>query len=383
MLGSDGPRSILLVFLNEAELRPAGGLAGAFSLLRVEDGALRVDTQASAADFEYRSPPPAEIPASTTELWGESTMGFIQNVSYAGQAEVSGELVSAWWSERYGEAPDTVLFVDTGVVRGLLGAIGAVDVPGYGSIDADNAVDALLIDPYFAFETDPEQNAYFAAATNAVFLALLTRDPDPRALLDTLAQSVREGRISAWSAHDAEQSVLAESLLGGPTARLSDAGDGAFGVWFGDATGAKLDTFLGVSLGAATSVCRTDGLPETVVEVTLTSEVPADVLEFPLRYLGEGLSGVPLGWIATDVAVAAPPGSFYGAVELDGSDAVVKQVEDAGFPTSLAHVQLAPGEQATLRFHFVGAEAGEFEPTLVHTPLAWDPDVLETTLDCR
>ena len=72
MLGADGPRTYLLVSLNSAELRSAGGIVGAFAVLHAEDGA--VDADRPALDHRpegHRRPRSCRSP--TRSCWSTRT----------------------------------------------------------------------------------------------------------------------------------------------------------------------------------------------------------------------------------------------------------------------------------------------------------------------
>ena len=57
VLGKDGPRSILVMLQNGAELRTGGGLTGAFAELRADHGAVTIVDQASSNDFPRLTAP--------------------------------------------------------------------------------------------------------------------------------------------------------------------------------------------------------------------------------------------------------------------------------------------------------------------------------------
>ena len=63
VLGRDGPRSILVMLQNGAELRTGGGLTGAFAEMRADHGKVEIVDQASSSDFPALDAPITPIPA--------------------------------------------------------------------------------------------------------------------------------------------------------------------------------------------------------------------------------------------------------------------------------------------------------------------------------
>lgn len=383
MLGHTEPRSLLVVFQNSAELRSSGGLAGAFVEFSANDGALALVDQASSADFSVRQTPIVPLPEATVALYGNQVGLSPNNLTMTPDFTLSSEIASQWWNERTGRLPDTVVTIDPQTVASLLALTGPIEVDGH-MLTVGNAAEQLLVAPYIRFEENEPQDAFFQSVVATVFASLTAAPLDPIGLSEALKAPIADGRISVWSAHDDEQTRLASGPLAGPVVRQQEAGDDAYAVYFNDATGAKLDTFIEASLDVQSGACRSDGRRETQVSVTLTSTVPADAASaLPGRMTGNGFYGVPVGSVATYVAVSAPEGSFFGGVRSDGALVASTDVTQAGFPTSQAGITLAPGETSTLQFSFISAGDGSGKPTLLHTPLYRAPTVTSAEQECQ
>lgn len=379
MLGADGPRSILVMLQNNAELRTGGGITGSFIELRAVDGRLSLIRQADSADFPVRKKPIVDLPASVVELYGDVAGRFVQNTSMTPDFALTSEMASAWWTDQFGVTPDAVVSVDPLVLRALLTVTGPVETAS-GPLEADNVVQRLLIDPYRLL-TPEEQTAVFQDATTAVFDAL-TRGVDSVALIRGLASPISEGRVSVWSAHPEEQGILSVGTLAGALVRQNETANG-FAVYLNDATGGKMGPYLDVDLAIGETVCREDGRPDSLVSVTLTSTAPATAAtSLPLSVTGGGEWGTPAGDISTSVAVAAPTGWFVGAVAVDGEAVGAASATDSDHPVAATTVDLHPGDSATLTFRFTAGEAGDVTPELLHTPLLTNPTVSAIEPDC-
>ncbi|BDV30675.1 DUF4012 domain-containing protein [Microbacterium terricola] len=374
LLGADGERTILVLLQNNAELRSGGGVTGSFVLLKAVDGRVEIVDQADSSNFPRTRSPIAEVPAAAVALFGDDVGRYVQNVSMVSDYAVTARLASAWWATRTGTAPDAVLSLDPLVVRALLKATGPVDLADGTPMTEDNVVHRLLVEPYLTMD-GRAQTAFQRTATRALFEQLLARGVEPLVWGRALAASVADGRVALWSADPADEDELAGTALGGPLARHRLAGDDAFAVYLNDATGAKMDSYLKVALSAGAATCREDGRSDAMITVTLTSTAPADAAGLPEIMNGGGRYGVEAGVIATDIAVAAPPGSFFGGVRTEGEPALSADVDDDGVPTSLVRVEVSPGETKATTFRFTTAEPGSIEPTLLHTPLISTPEV--------
>jgi hypothetical protein len=231
-----------------------------------------------------------------------------------------------------------------------------------------NAVKLLLSDVYQRYEQPAQQDAFFASAASAVFTRLSAGNVDGKKLLAALAGAGDSRRILLWSAHERDQKVLGTTTLSGvlPASNLSTAG---IGVYFNDATGSKMDYYLGSTVAAGSAVCRADGKPSTVVNVTLTNRAPADAGTSLPRYVtGGGTYGVTPGNIRTRVAVYGPADGFLAATQSDGGNYPTVAGIDGGRPVSLFTVELAPGESKTVSVQFLNAGQTSPKLTVVTTP---------------
>jgi len=373
-LGGTGERSILLVIQNPAELRTAGGISGSFVELRADGGRLTLVRQADSSEFPRLSAPIVDLPSTTTALYGDGVGRYVQNASMTPDFAVTGELASAWWATLTGHQPDMVVAVDPYVLQSLLSVTGPVALPSGAALDAGNVLDTLLVQPYLSLSSD-EQTALFSTAVQAVFERVADGSLDALALLRAVEQPAADGRISVWSAHPDEQELIQRSPVGGPAARQDAAGPGAFAVYFNDATGGKMAAYLDVAIDTATVDCRSDGLAEVAVTVTMGSAAPADAGSLPVSVTGGGLFGVGAGDIGTNVTVSAPKGSYVGAVIVKGEPYPAATAVDDGRAASTARVNLSPSEVNVLEFRFLVPRSDADALAVVHTPLMNAADV--------
>ena len=258
--------------------------------------------------------------------------------------------------------------VDPVVLSGLLKATGPVTLPSGDRLTSSNAVKLLLSDVYRRYAEPAQQDAFFASAATAVFDRMSAGGVDGKKLLSAFAAAGQSRRVLIWSAHGSDQKVLAGTTLAGalPRSNLSSAG---IGVYFNDATGSKMDYYLGSSVAAGSAVCRADGKPSTVVSVTLTNRAPADAGASLPRYVtGGGTYGVTPGNIRTRVAVYGPSGGLLAATQSDGADYATVAGVDTSRPVSLFTVELAPGQSKTVSVQFLNVSQTAANLGVVTTP---------------
>lgn len=354
VLGADGPRNYLLLFQNPAELRATGGIPGALALIHTENGKISLVQQASSADFPHYASPVLPLPVETRGLYGDNVGEYIQDVTLTPDFPRSAALASEMWKRQFGLEPDGVLSVDPVTLGYLLKATGPITLPTGDVLTSGNAVQLLLSEVYARYTNPAQQDEFFAGAAASVFTAVSGGKADPVALITALARAGSEHRVLIWSAHKEDQSVLSGTTLAGGLP-ISTATEQRFGVYLNDGTGAKMDTYLHVTVGVAQVTCRKDRRPDYGVEVTLTNTAPADAATSLVPYVtGGGSFGVTPGNIKTVLSVYGVRGMQNLGVMRDGKVVTAHPSSNAGYPVTALSVELAPGESTTLHFGWLG-----------------------------
>lgn len=376
LLGADGPRNYLLLFQNNAELRASGGIPGAMALVHVDDGAMALTAQATASDFRStrdtgaNSAPALAVSAETESLYGNLPGLFMQDVTMTPDFAESASLAKQMWEQRWGTTVDGVIALDPVALSYLLEATGPVALADGSQLTSGNVVRALLLDAYQSNSGWADPDAYFAGVANSVFAAMTSSAIQPQLLIDGLSKAASEHRLLVWSADAAEQKRIATTSLAGIQAAQLQSGEQAYGVYFNDATGGKMGSYLGVAIDVGAVEERADGRADVTVRVTLTNTAPADAnTALPASITGNGNFGVAAGKIATNVLVYAPKGAFDGGVTRDGQPATYLGVDAGGQQVNTFQVKLNPGESSVSEFHFIAAQPGQNTPTVLHTPL--------------
>lgn len=383
MLGADGDRTYLLLFMNNAELRAGGGIPGALSTVSVSNGAIELTEQSTAGDLGYFDPVPVAATDEEASIFALPVDRYMQNVTATPDFTRSALMAQGMWAERTGQQVDGVIGIDVGALQLLLGATGPVELVGDDVLTAENAAQLLLSDVYARFENPAEQDAFFALAAQRVFETVTNLDADPAQLVDALAAGVREQRIALWSADQAEQQRLAELDLTGGLPESTDERS-VFGLYVNDSTGAKMSYYLDYSIAVAQNVCRQDGRPTTATTIRLRSVAPEDAAtSLPQYVTGGGVFGVEPGVVRNNVHLVMPAGENVFDVTVGGSSVAFGLAELDGLVVVSRSIDLAPGELIEYTVLSNGPVAGDRMVDIEHTPSVREvPIAVGQPLDC-
>lgn len=383
MLGRDGPRNYLVLFQNNAELRSTGGIPGAMALISTDNGTMSLAQQASSRDFPKFDSPVLDLPIETRAIYGDNTAQYIQDVTFTPNFPLSAQIARQMWSQRFGTEVDGVISLDPVALSYLLEATGPISLPTGDQLTSDNAVQLLLQDVYSRYESSADQDLFFASAAAAVFDRIASGDVSLKKLVSSLSHASEERRVLMWSSHAEDQAVVATTTLAG-SLPVSDSKNQAFGVYFNDATAAKMDPYLQIDIESSHASCRNDGIPNYAVRVTMTNVAPADAeASLPGYVTGGGVSGAPIGSIRTNVSVYGAPGTFNLGALRDGLPTDYHPASDDGYTLSKLQVELAPGQTAVLDFQFLGDAPGLKQMLVEHTPLVYSIETKDVEFSCE
>lgn len=142
LLGAKDPKTYLVLFQNDKELRATGGFWTAYSLFRLEGGKI-VSIQAGDIyflDIDNRVPfyPPAP---SFIQKYLKITDWYIRDTNISPDYRRSVETFNEFWSRVPGvPKTDGVIAIDTYFVQGLLSLVGDIKIPNYETFTSENVV---------------------------------------------------------------------------------------------------------------------------------------------------------------------------------------------------------------------------------------------------
>ncbi|RZS68065.1 uncharacterized protein DUF4012 [Agromyces ramosus] len=350
LLGVDGPKNVVLAFLNNAEANPLGGTAAAQTLLHVENGSVTIQRQVSSADFVSElGPVPVGIDGSTMELYQPTTILNMNSATSPPDFPLAAKLISAHWERTFQVKPDVIVSLDPIGLSRMLQVTGPVTMPNGEVLDSGNVVSKLLNEAYFRYpEGGAESDAYFASAASAIFDRIMSLDYDVFAMAPALVDIANNGSLMLWSADEGTQALFAGTRLQGT---LPTGNDGAtvLGVFFRDITISKIDYYLHSEAIVTTNTCTPDA-PTYTVEVRLRFDTP-DGVELP-PYMFSRMFPT----FRTEVFLYGPFGGTTTGVEvLDGTDVSPgPSVVDLGRPAVKFTASQLDDEVTAMRATFSG-----------------------------
>ena len=203
-----GPRRILVLAGNNAEMLSGGGLVGSVAVAEVQDGAVRLGPFAQSSDLVLVKQ--GSVPLTDVQRDLHATMGFgydFRGVTAASDFQQAGPVAAAM-AERIGLGKvDGVVFLDVLGLQQLVAVTGPVQI-GDLTINEVNAADELLYRNYLRFgeATDRTQRAELQGQLGqSVFTALEQRPADLGRLFGTLRYIVGGRHLMGWSSVPGEQ----------------------------------------------------------------------------------------------------------------------------------------------------------------------------------
>ncbi|WHP18995.1 DUF4012 domain-containing protein [Cellulomonas sp. ES6] len=382
LLGADGPRTYLLLSLNPAELRAQGGIVGAVSVLQARDGAVGLVGQRSTADLPELAESALPLSDAELALFGDRLGRWVQDTVLTPDFPRAAEAASAFWTASTGQRVDGVLATDPVVVADLLGATGRTVSADGTELGGDDLLRGLLRDAYLAYGDPKAGDAFYAQVAAEAFGVLRDAAADPAtagAAVQVAADAVEQRRVAVWSADPVEQAGIAASVLGGafltgdPPTPTGTAGQ-AVGVFLDDATAGKLDVDLDAQVAVTLTGCGSPDV-QARIDLTLGYRPPADVATFPAQVLGDGGSGLPPGWLATNVSFYSARDGRLGEIRRD--DAVVggQTARTARRDVAVVTSRLEPGGAETYTLTVPATASGI---TVWTTPTLTGPGLVES-----
>ncbi|SDQ68458.1 DUF4012 domain-containing protein [Quadrisphaera sp. DSM 44207] len=367
-LGAEGPRSYLVAFQNTAELRPTGGIIGAWALVGVEDGRTSLQQTGSNDDLEDLEGPVRDLGPEHAALYPPEQVAHSQNVNLSPHFPSAGLLLSDLWEAQGRPAPDGVVAVDPSGLAPLLAGEGEVVVPGGPSISAETVVDVLLRQAYedFAADNDARQE-YLSAVVGTAFAEALGGGAFDAAGLSGLLEAADDGHLVAWSAREDEQAALVRAGLSGA---LPEPAPDTAGVYLTNVSASKLDYYLTEAVRTAGGCA---GSPVTM-QVVLHNDAPARVPE----YVASKVDGLPATTESLLVALYVPPQRGISQVRVGGQPVAFSAGTERGWSLARFEVQVPRDAETVVDVDLSGA-ASPLERVLTQ-PLVDDAEV--STASC-
>jgi hypothetical protein len=129
LLGMDAPRTYLMLIQNNHELRPTGGFIAAVGRITVDKGSIKdLDFVDSYKIYSSTSTyPPAPLPM---QQYMDIPILVMRDANWSPDLPITAQVARALYAQDVGAQVDGVITIDLAAVRHLVGALGALEVPG-------------------------------------------------------------------------------------------------------------------------------------------------------------------------------------------------------------------------------------------------------------
>ena len=294
LLGADGPRRYLVMFMTPAESRALGGFAGNWAELAADDGELSLVDSGRGDEINDAQPAPGVyLPSELRDLYqGWKLTTTFQNLPVIPDLPTMADIAADQFELAFGRRPDGVFTIDPAGMAGLVSLSGPVTVDGR-TLNAAEVEQFVLRDQYIDYEGDDEGRlAALDELTRQVFDQFVGGDlPSPRRLVDVLEPLAQQDHIRLTMFDDTEATALLGVGLGEPFP--FDEGQDLLAVVTQNSGENKIDTFLERTLEYAATIDPATGEITAELTITLHNSAPAEGL--PDAIIGNNGQQFPFG----------------------------------------------------------------------------------------
>ena len=313
--GADEKRTYMLVFQNNAEIRAAGGLPAATAIVDVDNGHIKLREQTSTYSFR-RDLQVIDPPEETKALYEADTFQKFGNFTRTPNFPTTAAAFDSLWNITTGEHLDGVIMLDPVVLAHVLKVTGPIKTADKRTLTSDNVVEALLYDAYHRYKGNAAQDAFFSDVAERTFKKLSSGNWDIMDMLDQLQVSIKEDRLKAWFADDAEEKMSTELGMDGKLT-TDNKKTTQVGIYLNDAAYSKLEYFLKTKVSVT---CDVDAGTMTT-SITMANSVPVDGMTSYQQGIRNKRYMIPREDFIEDVMYLAPPGSKIVSSDPEYGDA--------------------------------------------------------------
>ncbi|HET6876268.1 MAG TPA: DUF4012 domain-containing protein [Jatrophihabitans sp.] len=343
VLGANGPRTYMVTFENDAEIRATGGIPGAFAIVRADAGKVTFEHFEPDNFFAGVAAKGIDFGRSFQYLY-QGAQDVYQDSNLSPHFPYAAQIWAKMWQQKTGGQLDGALIIDPTALSYLLQVTGPVSLGDGTQVTADNVVSLTEQQIYAKFGA-PDQNdqrkQYLLDIASAVSKKLLAPGVDVPKLVQAAAKGADEHRLLLWSRDNAVERAVTHEPLGGT---LPDTHNPYAALTLTNYSNSKLDYYLHASMDWHRTGC---GPTRNVTVTVKLSNAAPDGL--PPYVLG---NSEPPGEEMLDVGLYATRGAHLKSLDLNGRQWFNRPGTEQGHPVYLAEFVPVPrGKTTTVVFH--------------------------------
>ena len=343
----------LVSFQNSAEARGTGGILGAYAIIQINHGQVKVVATGSNAKLKWSKELPIDMPLEFKSLYGKNP-AIWQNSNLSPHFPYGAQIYSALWNNEFGQQIDGVIAVDPEGLSRILKATGPLKLPSGEKIDSGNLVYKTLSEAYVTYAKDNmARKEYLVSIMRTTIEKLQSGRFSKLELAKAIRDDILENRILIYSANSEVEKKLASTRLGGDLRR--NAKD-EYRAVIENTDGSKLDYYLNRSVRILSTGCQVPR--QTRVEVSVENSV-TNAKKLPDYVLTRADKGKPKNLITGQhrfkLFIYGPANSkLLSASRSSSNGPAGGGAMELGRPLLASDVDLAPGKSETFVANFSG-----------------------------
>ena len=373
LAGADKPKKYLIAFQNSAEARGTGGILGAYAIIELKKGSLKVIETGSNEPLYGSSLEkiPIDVPEEYKRLYGENP-AILQNSNLSPHFPYGAEIWLELWKKEFGQTLDGVIAMDPTALSYILRSTGPITLNSGEKLTTDNLVSVTLKDAYERFEKDNKaRKQYLVDIMNATVKQLNSGDYSKIKIAQAIRDGIVANRILFYSTDKSAQTNLSKVRLGGFMSLVSN---NEFRTVIQNIDAGKLDYYLERGVTIESKSCEKIRETQVRIRVTNTLKTGVGVSPYVLTRADKGkpASVIP-GAHRFKVFIYGPTDAKLVSVSRENRTANLGGGStERGRPVYVADVDLAPGESEELLANFSG---GVGKVTFVDQPLVQETKI--------
>lgn len=138
LLGNPNPKTYMILFQNDAELRPTGGFMTAYAFMKITKGKMELLSSYDIYDLDARFNKKVPAPEAIKKYLNETYLN-LRNSNMSPDYKVSMDTFYKYYRDIPGfPRPDGIIAIDTQLPVAILKVIGPIGVGGWGNFGAQN-----------------------------------------------------------------------------------------------------------------------------------------------------------------------------------------------------------------------------------------------------
>jgi hypothetical protein len=270
ILGETQTRRYLVIFQNNAELRPTGGFIGSFALVDVDRGAIKAVEVPAGGSYDLQGSLKASV-LSPDPLRLVRAKWEFQDANWFPDFPTSAKKLTWFYNQSSGPSVDGVIALNAPILANLLDAVGPINMPAYGITATSTTVlqtaQEIVESPTARASGKPKQ--FIADLMPLVLQKIMSGGGDQAVrTLGIFTKALQEKDIQMSFSDDSEEQAFDELGWTGHIDPLPQGFD-SFELVRANIAGAKTDAVMAAKIDHA-SVVADDGSITDHVTVTLT-----------------------------------------------------------------------------------------------------------------